>query len=73
MLYILVIVDVIVEMDVLAKFISSTIRKKKIKTNGVYKFINSAQNQKIYPETSHIYLNNEDWITALRKMRGAGE
>lgn len=59
-------------LDVLAKFISSIIGKKKIKTNGdLYKFVHNPQFQKNYSELCFVYLNNENWITELRKMRDA--
>ena len=61
-----------VTLDVLAKFISSIIGNKKIKTNGdMFKFIHNPQNQKKHSELCYIYLNHEDWITYLRKMRDA--
>lgn len=61
-----------VTLDVLAKFISSVIHKKNISTNGeMYKFIKNPQHQKNYSELCTIYLNNESWITDLRKMRDA--
>lgn len=61
-----------VSLDVLAKFISSVIREKSIKTNGLLlKFLDKPQNQKKFFELHQIYKENEEWIKKLRNMRDA--
>lgn len=39
----------------------------------MFKFIHNPQNQKKHSELCHIYLNHEEWITYLRKMRDADQ